>query len=47
LDRPAVWKAYDLYNTQGPHDPVTVTALGQVLDAIETRTGTAEAANQP
>jgi len=32
-------EAYEIYNTRGPQDPVTVAALGQVLDAIETRTG--------
>lgn len=39
LSRPAILKAYELYNSQGPNDPVTVSALGRVLDAIETRTG--------
>ena len=47
LSRSAQLKSYDLYNTQGPNDPVTVSALGQVLDAIETRTGTLESAPAP
>jgi len=32
-------QAYEVYNSHGPQDPVTVSVLGQVLDAIETRTG--------
>jgi hypothetical protein len=35
LNREAIRKAYDLYNNQGPNDPATVTALGKVLDAVE------------
>jgi hypothetical protein len=40
-------KAYDLYNIQGPRDAVTVSALGQVLDAIESKTSRAQAAPTP
>ena len=37
LGRASVLQAYDNYNSQGPTDPVTVSALGKVLDAIESR----------
>ncbi len=38
LLRADVLQAYAKYNSQGPTDPVTVTALGKVLDAIESKT---------
>lgn len=47
LGRAGVLRAYDLYNTQGPDDPVTVTALGRVLDAIEAKTGKGETVPAP
>ncbi len=37
LGRAGVLQAYNDYNSQGPSDPVTVSALGKVLDAIESR----------
>lgn len=37
LGRAGVIQAYNDYNSQGPTDPVTVSALGKVLDAIESR----------
>ncbi len=42
LGRKDIEEAYRLYNVQGPSDAVTVVALGQVLDAIESRTGKGE-----
>lgn len=47
LGRNAILQAYELYNTQGPNDPVTVKALGPVLDAIETKTGKGETVPVP
>ena len=35
LNRAGILQAYEAYNRHGPTDPVTVTALGKVLDTIE------------
>lgn len=47
LGRAATVKAYDVYNALGPNDPVTVSALGRVLDAIETKTGILQTVSSP
>ncbi len=37
IGRASIRQAYDVYNSQGPKDPVTVKVLGKALDAIESK----------
>lgn len=37
IGRASIRQAYDVYNSQGPNDPVTVKVLGKALDAIESK----------